>query len=58
MAEIRDIVADPLQCGDQVEHSGIGRVREFFAAKCHKIQKPKNVEAVIDGNDDDISAPG
>ena len=33
-------------------------MHEFLAAKGRKIKKPQDVEAMIDGHDDDIAALG
>ena len=44
--------------GDEIEHSGITRMREFLTTKLCKVQKAKNVEAMINGYDHDITTAG
>jgi hypothetical protein len=56
--EICDILADPFERGHEIEHPGITRMDEFLAAELAEIQKPKNIEAVIDRHDDYITTPG
>ena len=53
-AEALDVVAHPLERRDQVLHADVGCARPFLAAQAGKMQEAKEVEAVIDGDDDDI----
>ncbi len=56
-AESPDIVADPLERRDDVEHTGISGRREFFAADLLQLQVTERAEAVVDRHNDHV-APG
>ena len=50
---MRDIVAHPFERQHAVEHAGVARVRVFFADLA-EIEVAKDVEPVINADDDDI----
>ena len=52
-----DIVAHPFERRDQVEHAGIAGMGIALAAKMGEVQMAEDVEAVVDGDHDDIAAP-
>jgi hypothetical protein len=54
-AEGRDVVAHPFERGDHVEHAGDAAIRELFAVG-GKVEVAEEVEAVVDGDDDNVTA--
>ena len=55
-AEARDVVAHPAQREHEVEHAGVAGVGELGPAESAQIQVPERVQAVVDGDDDDVAA--
>ena len=55
-AEVRDVVLDPLQRGDTIGDAYVGGFRES-AAFIGEIQESEGIEAVIDGDLDDVVLP-
>ena len=48
-AEIRDVVVDPLKCGDGIQHPHVRRLREFRAADLGQVQEPERIQTVVNG---------
>ena len=57
-AEARDIVANPLESGDNVQHAGGAGEGEIRAGLLREVGESEDVEAVVDGDDDDILGSG
>ena len=53
--ECGDVVADPFERGNDIQHSGIARLRILLAI-LGQIQIAQNVESVIESDDDHIAA--
>jgi hypothetical protein len=55
-AEARDIVADPFESEDDIEHAGVARAGELFAAaEVVEMEKAEDVQAMIDGDNDNVA---
>ena len=48
-AEIGDVVADPLERGNRVQHPHVRCLGEFRAADIGQVQKTERVQPVVDG---------
>ena len=55
-AEIGDVVANPFQHRDDIEHAGITRSGVLLPSRLGEIQVAKHVETVVAGNHDNVSA--
>ena len=53
-AEAGDIVAHPLERGDDVEQARAARQREVGSHRIAEIRVTEHVEPMIDGHDDDV----
>src|SRR5690606_36051594 len=53
-AEGRNVVAYPLQCRDEILHTGIRCPRPFLATEIGKMQAAEDVQAVRNGYDDHV----
>ena len=51
-----DVRADPLQRGDHVEESGVGRTGEVVAGEIGEVKVAHHAETVIEGHHDDVAA--
>lgn len=56
-AEGRDVVADPLQCLDEVEQSDIARVC-IVGRELRELEVAEQIEAVIQGDNHDVALVG
>ena len=56
-AEIGNVVADPLQSENDIEHADIAGRCESSAAEFGEMEKAKRVEAMVEGDDDYIASP-
>ena len=52
-AELRDVVAHPLERGDDVEHADVARVGELVAEMRH-VEEPEDAEPMVDTDDDHV----
>ncbi len=57
-AKVGDVVADPLQDGDQVQQPRVGGTRVFFTAELRQVQVAEDVQAVVVVDHDDVLVPG
>ena len=55
-AELRDVVAHPVERCDDVEHADVAGRRELRAAGFAERREAEHVQAVIDRHDDDVAA--
>ena len=54
-AERLDVVAHPLEGGDDVEHARAAGRREVAAGQLGEVRRPEDVEAVVEGDDDHVA---
>jgi len=55
-AELGDVVAHPAQRRDDVHHADVARRGELLTAGFLERREAEDIEAVIDGHDDDVTA--
>ena len=53
-AEVRDVVADPLESRDDVAHAGVAGISVLFAAELGQVHEPERVQPVRDADDHDV----
>ncbi len=53
-AEVRDVVANPLEACDDVAHAGVAGVGVLLAAEPREMDEPERVHAVGDADHDDV----
>ena len=56
-AELRDIVAHPLQRRDQIEHPDVARLGKFVVAEAGEKRVAQRAEAMIDAHRHHVAAP-
>ena len=54
-AEMSDVVANPLQAGDEIEHPGISAISKPLTGIFAQPEISERVQPVIDGHDDNIA---
>jgi hypothetical protein len=54
-AEPFDVVADPLQRGDDVQHPRRSRQRELAACRFAEVREPEDVQPMVDRDHDHIA---
>ena len=54
-AKADDIVAHPLERGDDVEQAHAARTREIGSHRIAEIRVTEHIEPMIDGHDDDVA---
>ena len=57
-AELGDVIAHPLEGQDQIELADIAGIDEIGRAELGEVEVSKRVQAMIDGDDDDVALAG